>query len=312
MNATFGGMMLPLPTVFDHDGSIDEPLMRDFVDFYIDAGVDGLFVNGSYGQGPAMDARERRRVAELVIEQNQKRLPVIVHVGTADPYSTIALGRHALEKGADGVGVVGPYYYADHTPEEIQLYFQMVAGELKAPMLLYDNANYQGYAIGPAALAKLAKDCPNIVAGKLAKGTINEVIRYRNVMGPDFTIFAPSECLFPGLLMGQSGTISPPLAAIPQLGVELIAAIRRGDHDRAIELQRASNEFNAVSFEGWKRYGRGFFIIPLRDAGFDVKMYPRWPTPPVSDEMRDRVLAVLHRARRLVEAPARPMAVAGE
>lgn len=312
MSTKFRGMMLPIPTVFNRDGSVDEPLMREFVDFYIDAGCHGLFVNGSYGQGPAMDAEERRQVAEMVLDQVKGRLPVIVHVGTADPYTTIALGRHAMEKGADGIGVVGPYYYADHTREEIRLYFKMVAGEVKAPMLVYDNANYQGYAIGPEMMAKMVGDSPNISAAKLAKGSINQVILFRNTLGPDISLFAPAENLYPGLLMGMSGTISPPLAAIPRLGVELMEAIEAGRHERAIELQQASNTYNAVSFEGWKRYGRGFFLIALRETGFDVKMYPRWPTPPVDDELRERVLASLRQAKALLEGPAPALAVAGE
>ena len=33
------GMLLPIPTVFDGTGEVDEPLMREMTRFYLDAGT---------------------------------------------------------------------------------------------------------------------------------------------------------------------------------------------------------------------------------------------------------------------------------
>ena len=41
------GMLLPLPTVFDGEGQVDEPVMRDMIQFYVQTGVHGLVPLGS-------------------------------------------------------------------------------------------------------------------------------------------------------------------------------------------------------------------------------------------------------------------------
>ncbi|MGZ9272323.1 MAG: dihydrodipicolinate synthase family protein, partial [Candidatus Binatia bacterium] len=55
------GVLLPIITPFDDKVHIDEQMMRQLVDFHIKAGVQGLFVLGSTGQGPAMTTEERKQ-----------------------------------------------------------------------------------------------------------------------------------------------------------------------------------------------------------------------------------------------------------
>jgi dihydrodipicolinate synthase/N-acetylneuraminate lyase len=105
------GVLLPVITPFDEKVRVDEQMMRQAVEFHIKAGVQGLFVLGSTGQGPAMTIQERKTTAAVALEQAKKRLPVVIHVGTADTGSTVELAEHAAGNGADAVAMVPPYYY---------------------------------------------------------------------------------------------------------------------------------------------------------------------------------------------------------
>ncbi len=60
------GMLLPIPTVFEEDGRIDVKLMEELTDYYVNSGVNALFVGGSFGQGPAMSLEERKQLSEVV------------------------------------------------------------------------------------------------------------------------------------------------------------------------------------------------------------------------------------------------------
>src|SRR5262245_51490256 len=113
------GVLLPIITPFDEKIRVDEQVMRQLVDFHISAGVQGLFVLGSTGQGPAMTIEERKQAAAITLAQARSRVPVIIHVGTADAGSTVELAEHAAAHKADAVGIVPPYYYSDHTEYEI-------------------------------------------------------------------------------------------------------------------------------------------------------------------------------------------------
>ena len=101
------GMFAPIPGVFDGKGEPDLPMMERLVDFYMDAGVHGFFVLGSQGQGAACTIAQRKAIAETVVKWIDGRVPVIIQVGAADPYTSCELGAHAKSIGADAIGIVG-------------------------------------------------------------------------------------------------------------------------------------------------------------------------------------------------------------
>src|SRR4029079_4017939 len=109
------GVLLPIITPFDEKVRVDEQMMRQLVDFHIKAGVQGLFVLGSTGQGPAMSTEERKRTAAIALDQAKSRTTVVIHVGTPATDSTVELAEHAAANKADAVAIVPPYYYSDHS-----------------------------------------------------------------------------------------------------------------------------------------------------------------------------------------------------
>ena len=299
------GMFLPVPTPFEEDGSIDASMMRELVDYYIGVGVDALFIAGSFGNGPAMSVDERKSLAKVVLEHARGRVPVVIHCGTPDPYTSIDLAKHATAAGADAVAFVGPYYYADHSQDEVRMHFKQIGQAIKAPIMLYNNPKYQGYPIGAELMLKLREDSPQIFGAKLAMGSVGDVKLHRNTLGEDFSIYALSSILFPGMLVGQSGTISPPLASMPELGVQLVRAIRNGDFTRALELQKAVIEFEgalmtpAVAREA----GRGVQLAAMRELGLKIKKYPRWPTGELSPARKEWLQDVFAKARAALAVP---------
>src|SRR6266542_3090607 len=261
------GIVLPSPTVFLEDGRVDEKLMRELTDWFIDCGVHAFFVLGSYGQGPAMTPDERKKVAEIVVQQVKHRVPVVVHIGAVDPFTAIDLGKHAKSIGADAIGQVGPYYYADRSEYEIIEHFKMVDRALGMPILVYNNPRYSGYNIHPAFMARLVETVPNIFGAKLAINLVS------------------------AMSVGVAGTISPPLAVTPEIGVELIRAIDAGKLEEALALQKSVIRIHDIFLRLAGPFGRTIFCEAMRLRGFDVKMYPRWPSKPLSreayEELRD-------------------------
>ena len=299
------GMFLPVPTPFEEDGSIDTAMFQEIIDYYIAAGVDALMTAGSFGNGPAMSQEERKALTDIAIQRVRGRVPLVVHCGTADPYTSIDLAKHALAGGADGVAFVGPYYYADHSPDEVRMHFRQVGRAIKAPIMLYNNPKYQGYPIGPELLAKLRDDSPQIFGAKLAMGGVADVHLHRMVLGEDFAVFALSGSLFPGMLIGQTGAISPPLAALPELGVQLVRAIRERDFERARELQVAVLEFEGALRDPAVRKlaGRGVQAASLRQLGFKIKKYPRWETGQLPPERAEWIAEIHRKARAALAVP---------
>lgn len=285
------GVVLPSPTVFRADGSVDEPLMRELTDWFVGCGVHAFFILGSYGQGAAMPPEERKKVAEIIVQQVKHRVPVVVHIGAVDPYTAIDLGKHAKAIGAEAIGHVGPYYYADRSEYEIIEHLKMVDRAVGMPLLIYNNPRYSGYNIHPQFMARLVEAVPNIFGAKLAMGSVDEAMAYRKLVKAPFAAYALASNLVSAMSVGVAGTISPPLAVTPEIGVELVRAIDAGEAARALALQKDVIRIHDVFLRLAGPFGRTIYCEAMRLRGFDVKMYPRWPSKPLSreayDELRD-------------------------
>lgn len=282
----FRGLIVPLATPYLENGDLDTKILEELVEFYIGKGVHAFFALGSFGMGAATPVEQRKKVAEVVIKTTRQRIPTMIQIGAVDPYTSIELGKHARSVGAEAVAMVGPYYYSDRTEWEIIEHFKMVDKEVGMPMLVYNNPAYSGYDITASMMAELKNAIPNIFGSKLADGNLGQAQRYMRKLG-EFSIFIPAQNLFPGMLVGIKGSISPPLASYPELGVSLIKAIDERDWATATALQVKLYEY--ASFRGSlsSKYGRSVFTETMRLRGINVKRYPRWPTKPWTSEDRE-------------------------
>jgi dihydrodipicolinate synthase/N-acetylneuraminate lyase len=284
INERFKGLILPLPTVFDGKGEIDVPAIEKLTDWYMGAGVHGFFVLGSQGQGPACTIEQRMLVADTVLAKVGGRLPVVIQIGAVDPYTSMELARHARQAGADGIGIVGPYYYSDRSEWEIIEQHKMVDSASGLPMLLYNNPQYAGYPTPPEMMVKIREAIPGVFGAKLALGSLAQAMRNIRVMGPDFNVFIPITEMLPGMLVGVAGSIASGVPiTVPEVGVAIVEAIQAGDIARAQELQLRllahSDRIAPLS-----KYGRASTLVGLRARGLEITQYPRWPVKDVPAE----------------------------
>jgi dihydrodipicolinate synthase/N-acetylneuraminate lyase len=278
-------------------------MMEKLTDWYLHAGVHGFFILGSQGQGPACRIDQRKAIAAAVVRRVNKRVPCIVQIGAVEPYTSIELGLHAKEIGADAVGVVGPYYYSDRNEWELAEHYKMVDKAVDMPMLLYNNPEYSGYPITPAMMKNLRDAVPNIFGAKLAMGNVDLAVNYLRVLSREFVIFIPIAQMLPGMLIGVAGSIaagSP--VTIPEIGVQLIEAIWASDYDQARQIQVLLLQHNE-RMAPIRSYGRRITLEGLRLRGLAIKEFPRWPTRPLSAEHQklyeDNVKRVLEELRTL-------------
>jgi dihydrodipicolinate synthase/N-acetylneuraminate lyase len=297
--AAIRGIVLPLPTPFDAAGELDLDMARRLADFEIGAGVNALFLLGSFGQGPVMRMDQRKAFAEAMVKHVAGRVPVVVHVGTADSFSTIELGLHAKEAGCDAVAVVGPYYYSDHTEYEVVEHFREVGQAVNIPMLVYNNAEYSGYDISPALMNKLRAEVPTIFGTKLSTNSFETALRYLSALPRDFSVFGLSSSFMPAVFYGIRGTIVPPQSSYPELPVALWQAVERRDLEKALQIQMNINELSAAMSPLSRVYGRAVQCEALRLRGFAIKRFPRWKTKELSAHDRK----ILHDALKKAGVP---------
>jgi dihydrodipicolinate synthase/N-acetylneuraminate lyase len=270
------GVLLPIITPFDEKIRVDEQMMRQLVDFHIKAGVQGLFVLGSTGQGPAMTIEERKQTAAIALDQAKSRVPVIIHVGTADAGTAVELAEHAAGHKADAVAIVPPYYYSDHTEYEIIAHYKAVHKAVPLPIFIYENPKYSGISIPPGLTVRMKEQVPSLKGIKVAYGQ-GALLEYVRLL-PDVSVFTGNADLFGLVPFGVAGMINPPTSFVPELCVELFKALDSQDYPRALEAQKRVDTAARIVAARLRKYGR----VPLQEVfrmrGFAVKRFPKWET----------------------------------
>ena len=280
------GILVPVITPFDEKGFVDEPMLRKLIDFYIRASVQGLFVLGSSGQGPVMSVSERKRAAEIAIDQASSRIPVVIHVGTADAESTVDLAVHAAKKGASAVAVVPPYYYSDHTEYEIIAHYRSVADAVTLPIFIYENPKYSGISIRPELAVRMKETIPTIRGIKVAYG-MGALLEYVRLFPPDVSVFTGNADLFGLVPFGVAGMINPPTSFLPEICVELWRSLENKEYEKAVGLQQRVNTAARIVIGAIQRYGRSVIAETFRVRGFAIKRFPKWETKPMPQEARE-------------------------
>jgi 4-hydroxy-tetrahydrodipicolinate synthase len=230
----FQGSFVALITPF-RAGHIDEPALRQLVEFQITNGTHGLVPCGTTGEAPTLSQAEWERVIALAIEQSAGRVPVLAGTGTNDTEATISRTRRARELGADGALVVTPYYNRP-TQEGLYQHFAAIAEAVDLPLMLYNVPGRTGVNLLPETVVRLSR-IASIVALKEASGSVDQVSQIVPGVGSDLTIFSGDDGLtLPMMSVGARGVVSVVGNIAPREVAALAEAMLAGDLAEALAL----------------------------------------------------------------------------
>ncbi|WP_062206133.1 4-hydroxy-tetrahydrodipicolinate synthase [Streptomyces sp. NBRC 109706] len=166
----FGRILTAMVSPFTGDGSLDLDGAQRLAVHLVDAGNDGLIVNGTTGESPTTSDEEKSALVRAVVEAVGDRAHVVAGVGTNDTRHSVELARAAAQAGAHGLLTVTPYY--NKPPQEgLYQHFTAVADATELPVMLYDIPGRSGVPIDTETMVRLAEH-PRIVANKDAKGDL--------------------------------------------------------------------------------------------------------------------------------------------
>jgi 4-hydroxy-tetrahydrodipicolinate synthase len=234
MTRTFEGIIPPAITCFDRDGEIDETAQREVIRFQAQH-VHGFYPCGTYGSGPLMTLDERKRVAEIVVEEKGD-CAVIVHVGAVNTRQSVELARHAQSIGADAVGAIPPYYYK-YTSDQLLDHYRAIMGAVDIPVFLYNNPGLSGNPISADMLATLADEG---LAG--VKDSAFDLVAFYmyliKVKKPGFTFIIGTEAIAaPALDAGASAVISGLANVFPEFMASFYRTWQQGDPRKTGDAQ---------------------------------------------------------------------------
>jgi len=232
----FRGVAPALVTPFTSEDAIDEAAFRRLINIQIDGGVSALVVLGTTGENPTITEAERRRIVDAAVETADGRVPVIVGTGTNNTDESVAFSEAAVDAGADGLLVVGPYYNKP-SQDGFAAHVKSIAGAADAPVLLYNVPGRTSFNIAPETALHLAEEVPSVAGIKEASGEIDQLSDLLAHRPDGFGVYSgDDEMTLPLLAMGGDGVVSVLSNALPEPFCELVEAALDEDLDTAREL----------------------------------------------------------------------------
>jgi len=235
----FRGVAPALVTPFTSEDTIDEAAFRRLINRQIDGGVSGLVVLGTTGENPTITKAERRRIVDAAVETADGRVPVIVGTGTNNTDESVAFSEAAVDAGADGLLVVGPYYNKP-SQDGFAAHVKTIADAADAPIILYNVPGRTRFNIAPETALHLAEAVPSVVGIKEASGEVEQLSDLLAHRPDGFGVYSgDDEMTLPLVAMGGDGVVSVLSNALPDPFCELVGAALDGDLDTARDLHTA-------------------------------------------------------------------------
>ncbi|PVZ20573.1 MULTISPECIES: 4-hydroxy-tetrahydrodipicolinate synthase [unclassified Pseudomonas] len=233
----YTGSMVALVTPMNAQGDLDWASLEKLVDFHLENGTDAIVAVGTTGESATLDVNEHIDVIKRVVQQVNKRIPVIAGTGANSTREAVELTRNAKSAGADACLLVTPYYNRP-TQEGLFQHFKHIAEAVAIPQILYNVPGRTACDMLADTVARLSK-VPNIIGIKEATGDMARAQQILDRTDGDFLLFSGDDITAVELmLLGGKGNISVTANVAPRQVADLCAAALAGDAAKA----RAINE----------------------------------------------------------------------
>ncbi len=303
------GVVVPLTTIFDSDGTLDLEATASNVQWIVDQGArqgNTIFLAaGSGGDFTVMSTQERKQVIKAVVDVSKGRIPVMAGVQSTDIRVTIELCRYCEQIGVDLAQISHAYYYDCH-PEDVIAWHQQVANQTNMSLAPYSHW-YSGSKYDlPLDLVDRLLDIPTAVAVKWGAPSVASfqqgVIRFRERVAVIENMLQP----ILGHVLGCRAWISHVPNFSPQHSWMVWELMESGRYEEAqTEYDRFMTPyFDLVGRISAKTAGEGVFVRPGLEAAGLRSGTSRLPSRDEAGtpELRESFHKLLEDARSRAEA----------
>lgn len=233
-------------TPFHENGDLNLEPIEKYAAMLQKNGLQGVFINGSSGEGYMLTTEERMQLAERWLKVAPKGFKVIVHVGSCCLRESQKLAAHAQEIGAWGIGSMAPPFPKIGRIEELVKYCEAIANSAPdLPFYYYHIPAFNGAFLPMLELLKAVDGRISNFAG--IKYTFESLYEYNQCRlyknGKYDMLHGQDETILPSLAQGGAqGGIGGTTNYNGRELVGIIEAWKNGDIETAREKQNFSQE----------------------------------------------------------------------
>lgn len=233
-------------TPFHENGDLNLEPIEKYAAMLQKNGLQGVFINGSSGEGYMLTTEERMQLAERWLKVAPQGFKVIVHVGSCCLRESQKLAAHAQEIGAWGIGSMAPPFPKISRIEELVKFCEAIANSAPdLPFYYYHIPAFNGAFLPMLELLKAVDGRISNFAG--IKYTFESLYEYNQCRlyknGKYDMLHGQDETILPSLAQGGAqGGIGGTTNYNGRELVGIIEAWKNGDIETAREKQNFSQE----------------------------------------------------------------------
>ncbi len=235
------GIIPPLVTPLVGPDVLDDDGLERLIEFQIGAGVHGLFILGTTGEGPALSRAVRQRLITRTCAQVNQRIPVLVGVLETCLSEAIEAAEFAQQAHADVI-VSCPPFYLQLSQADMLRFVGSLTTAVKIPIMLYNPPGLPHARFQPQTVSDAATLYERVWALKDSSGDILYLEQVASALStrPEFTILVgPENLLIEGMqTFGIHGGVAGGANLLPRFYVELYDNLLANDKPLDPRFQR--------------------------------------------------------------------------
>lgn len=238
----YHGVIPAFYACYDKEGNISVEGVKALTRYFIEAGVQGVYVGGSSGECIYQGKEERKLVLETIMKEAQGRLTVIAHVACNNTADSMELAAHAESLGVDAIAAIPPIYF--RLPEHaIAKYWNDISSAApNTDFVIYNIPQLAGVALTPSLYKEMLKN-PRVIGVKNSSMPIQDIQTFKAIGGKDTIVFnGPDEQFIGGFMIGAEGGIGGTYGAMPKLFLKALECFKKGDYETARAIQYDVND----------------------------------------------------------------------
>lgn len=238
----YKGIIPAFYACYDADGEVSAERVKELVQYHIDKGVKGIYVNGSSGECIYQSVEDRKLIIEAVMSVAKGKLTVINHVACNNTKDSVELARHSEALGVDAIAAIPPIYFKLPDYSIAHYWNDISQAAPNTDFIIYNIPQLAGVALTSSLYAKMRQN-PHVIGVKNSSMPVQDIQLFAAEAGSDYIVFnGPDEQFLGGRLMGAEGGIGGTYGVMPDLFLKLDDLIASKDLETAKKLQYAIND----------------------------------------------------------------------
>ncbi len=238
MKTDLRGVIAPVATPFDGEtGEVAPVVLRQVSRALLDAGLDGIVVAGSTGEGELLDEAEKIRLVEWLRDVVPEEKWLIAGTGAESTRAALRAAQAAGAAGADAVLVRPPAYFGGIlAPAAFARHYAALADASPVPIIVYNIPKYAHVALQDAVLRAIA-DHENIIGFKDSSGDLKIFSAFRAAAPRLAALMGAGHLFYPALELGAAGGVLAMACFAAEPCARLYRAFQREDRQAAGAMQ---------------------------------------------------------------------------